>query len=119
MTDLEELQTAIIRFRDDRNWQQFHKPKDLAISLTLEATEFLEHFQWKTEEEFEKHFKEHGEDVEDELIDTLYWVLLIAHDLEIDITKAFERKMAKNAKKYPVKKATGNHSKYTELSENA
>ena len=117
MTDLEELQATIVRFRDERNWQQFHKPKDLAISLVLEATEFLEHFQWKTEEEVKKHLKEHGNEVSDELIDTLYWVLLIAHDLGVDITKAFERKMAKNAIKYPVKKATGNHSKYTELQE--
>lgn len=117
MTDLEELQAAIIRFRDERNWQQFHNPKDLAISLVLEATELLEHFQWKTNKEIEKHLKEHSNDVSEELIDTLYWVLLIAHVLDIDIPKAFKRKMAKNALNYPVEKATGNHLKYTELQE--
>jgi dCTP diphosphatase len=115
MTELEDLQTAIVNFRDERNWKQFHNPKDLAISLVLEATEFMEHFQWKTEEEIKQHLSKHGEDVSDELIDTLYWILLIAHDLEIDIAQAFERKMSRNKTKYPIKKAKGNHAKYTEL----
>lgn len=115
MSDLDRLQAEIIRFRDERNWQQFHKPKDLAISLVLEATEFMEHFQWKSDEEVEKHLREHKSDAADELIDTLYWVLLIAHDLHIDIEKAFKRKMAKNVLKYPVEKSSGNHDKYTDL----
>lgn len=115
MSDLEELQAAVVRFRDERNWKQFHNPKDLAISLVLEAAELLEHFQWKTEEEIKQHLLKHGDDVSDELIDTFYWILLIAYDLEIDLVKSFESKMAKNAEKYPIKKAKGNHAKYTEL----
>jgi NTP pyrophosphatase (non-canonical NTP hydrolase) len=115
MTDLEELQKLVVAFRDARNWKQFHKPKDMAISLCLEAAELLEHFQWKSEDEFEEHMKNRRDDVSDELVDVLYWVLLMAHDLDVDIPKEFERKMAKNAKKYPVEKSSGKHSKYTEL----
>lgn len=115
MSDLLRLQQRILKFRDDRNWEQFHNPKDTAISLVLEATEFLEHFQWKTKEEFEKHYKAKHDDVADELIDVLYWVLLIAHDLDIDIEKEFNRKIKKNEAKYPLEKAINTHKKYTEL----
>lgn len=115
MADFKKLQQRVIKFRDARNWEQFHNPKDTAISLVLEATEFLEHFQWKSTEEIEKHLKEKHDEVSDELVDVLYWILLIAHDLEIDIEKEFERKMQKNEAKYPVKKAKNKHTKYTEL----
>jgi NTP pyrophosphatase (non-canonical NTP hydrolase) len=113
--DYKELQKRVIAFRDARNWKQFHNPKDCAISLNLEAAELLEHFQWKTEEEFKEYLKKAKGEIGDELMDVLYWVLLLSHDLDIDIPKAFNRKMAKNNKKYPVKKASGNHSKYTQL----
>ena len=115
MSDITDLQKKIVAFRDERNWQQFHKPKDVAISLCLEAAELLEHFQWKTRAEFNEHFKKHRDDVSDELVDVLYWVLLMAHDLDIDLPKEFDRKMAKNAQKYPVAKAHGKPTKYTEL----
>jgi NTP pyrophosphatase (non-canonical NTP hydrolase) len=75
----------------------------------------LEHFQWKTDAEFKEYFKTAKSDVADELIDVLYWVLLMSHDLDIDLLKAFEKKMAKNNIKYPVTKATDSHKKYTEL----
>ena|SRR3989344_5658590 len=115
MTDLNELIKEIVKFRDERNWKQFHNPKDMAISLSLEAAEVLEHFQWKTPQEIEKHLKSNKEEVADELVDTLYWVLLMVHDFDVDLQKEFERKMKKNAKKYPLKKATSSHKKYTEL----
>jgi dCTP diphosphatase len=115
MSDLETLTKKVIEFRDQRNWKQFHKPKDTAISLLLEAAELLEHFQWKTEAEFKDHFKKNREAVEDELVDVLYWVLLMAHDLKVDLIKAQSRKMLKNAAKYPIKKAKGRHTKYTNL----
>ncbi len=115
MSDLSDLQKRIVAFRDARDWKQFHNPKDTAISLVLEATEFLEHFQWKNAEEIKQHLKNKNEDVSDELADVLYWVLLIAHDLDIDVLKSAERKMAKNEMKYPVEKAKGKHTKYTEL----
>lgn len=115
MSDLTELQAKIVAFRDERNWKQFHNPKDLAISLSLEASEVLEHFQWKSASEIAEHLAKNKDEVADELADVLYWVLLIANDLDIDMAKASARKLAKNSKKYPVQKAAGNHKKYTEL----
>lgn len=115
MSDLVELQKKVVAFRDARNWKQFHNPKDTAISLALEAAEFLEHFQWKSPVEIKKHIQKKHQDVSDELVDVLYWVLLIAHDLDVDLEKEFKRKMVVNAKKYPVAKAKSTHAKYTEL----
>ncbi len=110
-----ELQAKVVAFRDARNWKQFHNPKDSTISLVLEATELLEHFQWKNAEEMLTHVQTKKDDVSEELADVFYWVLLIAHDLDIDLAEAFTKKMAKNDAKYPVDKASGNHKKYTEL----
>lgn len=117
MSELADLQKRIVEFRDARDWKQFHNPKDLALSLVLEAAEVLEHFQWKSPEEIEKHLKENKDDLGGELADTLYWVLLMAHDLDIDIEQAFISKMDKNEAKYSVEKSKGNHKKYNELSE--
>jgi NTP pyrophosphatase (non-canonical NTP hydrolase) len=115
LSDLQKLQKRVIAFRDARDWEQFHSPKDEAVSLLLEAAEFLEHFQWKSSDEIKDHLDNRRESVGDELSDVLYWVLLIAYDLKIDIPEAFERKMKQNEIKYPVAKAKGSHKKYTEL----
>jgi len=115
MSDLNELQNKVIAFRDARDWKQFHNPKDVAISLTLEASEYLEHFQWKSPEQIKKHLKNHKEDVSDELADILYYTLLAASDLDIDLKKALIDKIHKNDKKYPVAKAKGSSKKYTVL----
>ena len=115
MTDLDDLQKRVIAFRDARNWEQFHNPKDMAVSLLLEAAEFLEHFQWKSSDEIQGHLKKSHAEVSDELVDVLYWVLLIAHDMKIDLSEAFDQKMKQNEKKYPIEKAKGRHTKYTEL----
>ncbi|OGH07201.1 MAG: nucleotide pyrophosphohydrolase [Candidatus Levybacteria bacterium RBG_13_35_9] len=112
---MKKLIEEIIKFRDARDWKQFHNPKDVAISLSLEASELMEHFQWKNKEEIEEHIKKHKEEISDELADVLYWVLLMSGDMKIDIVKAFNRKMKKNAQKYPVSKSKGRHIKYTEL----
>ena len=110
-----DLQKRIVAFRDARDWKQFHNPKDLALSLVLEAAEVLEHFQWKSPDEINKYIKTNKQDISEELADTLYWVLLMAHDLDVDIIKSFKEKMDKNESKYSVEKAKGNHKKYTEL----
>jgi len=102
---------------DDRDWDQFHNPKDLSISLALEAAEVMEHFQWKNTEEMEEHAKNKKNEVGEELADVFYWVLLLANKMDIDLVDAFEKKMVKNAAKYPVEKSKGNHKKYTELAE--
>ena len=115
MSDWEKLWKRVVEFRDARDWKQFHKPKDVALSLVLEAAEVLEHFQWKTSEEVEAYLRDHKGEVADELADVLYWIVTMAHDLDIDMVEAFEKKMQKNEEKYPVEKAKGRHTKYTEL----
>ena len=115
MSNFNELIKKIVAFRDVRDWKQFHNPKDCAISLSLEASEVLEHFQWKSKEEITEYIKQNKKEIGDELADVLYWVLLMSHDLNIDIEKASFLKLKENAKKYPIKKAKGKHSKYTEL----
>jgi dCTP diphosphatase len=115
MSDLADITKKIIAFRDARDWKQFHNPKDLATSLMLEAAEVAEHFQWKSKEEIDRYVVEHKDEIAEELIDTLYWVLLMAHDLEVNLPEAFEKKMLQNEQKYPVDKAKGKHTKYNKL----
>lgn len=115
MTKLDEVTKRIVAFRDARNWKQFHNPKDLALSLVLESAEVMEHFQWKNKEEMEEHVVSAKNEIGEELADVLYWVLLMGHDLNINVLTALDRKMKINEKKYPVKKARGTHTKYTKL----
>src|SRR5688500_10055531 len=114
---MDEFTKRIVKHVQDRDWEQFHNPKDLAISLALEAAEVLEHFQWKSPDEIKKHIQANKHDIADELIDVLYWVLLMSHYFDIDINEAFDRKMTTNEKKYPVEKAKGKHTKYTAYQE--
>ncbi len=115
MPTMESLTKKIIAFRDARDWRQFHNPKDVAISLSLEAAELLEHFQWKSPAEIDRHVKSAKTEISEELADVLYWVLLLSHDLCINPLAAMERKLKKNAAKYPVRKARGRHTKYNKL----
>ena len=115
MLNMKKLTEKILKFRNDRDWKQFHTPKDLAISLSLEASEVLEHFQWKSKEEIEKYIKTHKEHIAKELVDVLSYLLLLVNDLDIDIEEAFELKMKENIEKYPIKKSKGKHTKYNQL----
>jgi NTP pyrophosphatase (non-canonical NTP hydrolase) len=115
MADLKILTQKVVEFRDERDWAQFHNPKDLALSLTLEATEVLEIFQWKEAQAITETAKDKRQEIANELADVLYWTLLMAHELKIDLSSALESKLAANAKKYPVEKAKGSNKKYTEL----
>lgn len=115
MSDLQKLTKLITKFRDARDWKQFHNPKDMALSLVLEAAEVMEHFQWKNEDEVEKYIKTNREKVGEELADVFYWILLMSNDLKIDLKSAIEKKMVISNKKYPVNKVKGTHKKYTEL----
>uniref|UniRef100_UPI00403FB383 nucleotide pyrophosphohydrolase n=1 Tax=Paenibacillus sp. FSL k6-2145 TaxID=2976834 RepID=UPI00403FB383 len=109
---LDELIKKITAFRDARDWGQFHNPKDLAISLNLEASELLELFQWKSSEEA---IEQNKDKLQDELADVLYYVLLICHDLGIEPKEALLKKIKKNADKYPVEKSYGSKKKYNEF----
>jgi NTP pyrophosphatase (non-canonical NTP hydrolase) len=113
--DLEEITAKIRQFRDDRDWAQFHNPKDMALAISIEASELLEHFLWKNLNEVNAHVKCKREDIEDEIADIGIYLTELADILGIDIIKAMDRKLAKNDTKYPVDKAKGSHSKYTEL----
>ncbi|GLH63077.1 nucleotide pyrophosphohydrolase [Parageobacillus sp. G301] len=109
---MKHLQQKIIEFRDARNWKQFHTPKDLAISLSLEAGELLENFQWKSSEEA---VKTNLENIKDEIADVVIYALLLSHELGIDLEKAVIDKIKKNEQKYPIEKSFGSKKKYTEL----
>ncbi|MBA2876053.1 nucleotide pyrophosphohydrolase [Thermaerobacillus caldiproteolyticus] len=109
---MKHLQKKIIEFRDARNWKQFHTPKDLAISLSLEAGELLENFQWKSSEEA---VRESFENMKEELADVVIYALLLSHELGIDLEEAIMDKMKKNEQKYPIEKSFGSKKKYTEL----
>lgn len=95
--DLRNLIEKIVAFRDERDWKQFHNPKDVAMSLGLEAGEVMEHFQWKSPKEVDEYVIGHREEIAEELADRLYWVLLLAHDLDVDILQASHDKLTKNA----------------------
>ena len=109
---MQELIKRINHFRDEREWQQFHCPKDLALSICLEAAELLENFQWLTDEEA---VEQNEENIRQELADVLIYSLMLASDLNVDVTEIIDSKMALNAKKYPVEKSKGNKEKYSEL----
>ena len=116
-TKLHELKDKIKEFCDARDWDQFHNAKELAIALSIEASELLEIFRWKTPEEVQALFENEKkkEDIEDEMADVLYFLVRMAQRYDLDLTEALERKMDKNDKKYPVEKARGSNKKYSEF----
>ncbi|OMF72490.1 nucleotide pyrophosphohydrolase [Paenibacillus peoriae] len=109
---MEELIEKIIAFREERDWRQFHNPKDLTISLNLEASELLELFQWKNSE---TAVEENYEKMKDEIADVIIYSLMLCHDLNIDVDSAIRNKIQKNADKYPIEKSYGLNKKYTDL----
>lgn len=113
--NIAELVKKILIFRDQRNWKQFHNPKDLALSLTLETSEVLEHFQWKNDKELKDYLKKNKRALGEELADVLYYNLLLSKELKINLEKAFLRKMKINSKKYSVKKSRGKATKYKDI----
>ena len=112
---LAELARLVLKFREDRDWKQFHNPKDMGLSLSLEVNELLELMQWRNGDELLAHLEAKKPEVGDELSDVLGWVLLLASDLKIDLAEAFRNKIVKNEQKYPIEKAHGLAKKYTEL----
>jgi len=110
-----ELLARIRQFRDDRDWMQFHDPKNLAVSIVIEAAELLEQFQWKDRDQAAKHISENLESVSDEIADVAIYLFELADNLGIDLGKAMHAKLDKNAAKYPVDKARGVATKYTDL----
>ena len=108
----DETMQRVIQFRDDRDWRQFHTPKDLAISLSLEAAELLEVFQWSGAD---LECRDKLDRIREELADVLSYCVLMADVCGLDLDEILNAKVDKNAAKYPVEKARGSAAKYTEL----
>lgn len=115
MSDIKNLTEKIKRFRDERDWMQFHDPKNMAVSIILEASELLEHFQWKSVAEVEKYTKENHTEIKDEIADIALYLFELADNLGIDLIAAMDQKLKKNEIKYPIEKAKGKHTKYDKL----
>lgn len=112
-----ELLKQLIEFRRERDWEQFHNAKDVAISLSIEASELLEWFQWKTAEQVQQRLaSDKREELEDEIADVAVYLAYLCHDLNIDLNQAIKNKMQKNAAKYPRDKVKGRNDKYDEYS---
>ena len=109
MKETEEIIQALLKFRNERDWEQFHNPKDLALAINVEAGELLEQFLWKEPAEASK------EKVKEELADILAFCLLLAHKYGFDVKEIVLDKIRSNAEKYPVDKAKGTAKKYNEL----
>ena len=108
----QETIDQVIKFRDERNWKQFHTPKDLAISISLEAAELLEVFQWSRDDVW---CEEKMENMREELADVLIYGIMMADTCGMDLDEIIQEKIRKNSEKYPVEKARDHKEKYTEL----
>ena len=109
MNDIQEITQVLKDFRDERDWAQFHNPKDLALAINIEAGELLEEFLWKS------HDKANRESVKEELADVIVYSLLLADKYDLDVKKIVLDKIEKNSKKYPVEKSHGKATKYDKL----
>lgn len=114
---LRAVTSRIRAFRDERDWMQFHSPKELAAALAIEAAELQEIFLWKSPAEAADVAAAKHEAIRDEIADIAVYLLELADNLGIDLIEAIDAKMAKNAAKYPVEKARGSNRKYTELAD--
>jgi dCTP diphosphatase len=110
---IKEITASLLEFRKERDWEQFHSPKNLAISISIEAAELLEHFQWARENE--PLAPEKKQEVAKELADIFNYLIMLAEDLGIDIIESSKEKIEENGKKYPVAKAKGSAKKYRDL----
>lgn len=111
-TTVSELRNRMAEFVAERDWEQFHSPKNLAMSLAIEAAELMEHFQWLTHEQVDAALAQGAtrQEVADEMADVLSFLLSMANATGIDLAAAFERKMRKNASKYPAEQTRGHYA---------
>jgi NTP pyrophosphatase (non-canonical NTP hydrolase) len=109
------LRDALRRFAAERDWDKFHSPKNLAVALSVEAAELLEHFQWLTDEQSAALPPETRAAVSEEVADVLLYLIRLGDRLDLDLIACATEKLQRNAEKYPVEKARGNARKYTQL----
>jgi NTP pyrophosphatase (non-canonical NTP hydrolase) len=112
---IDELTAEIRAFRDARDWRQFHNPKELAVAITAEAGELLQHFVWQNPEQSERRMTERRAAIEDEIADVAILLFELADNSGIDLADAMRAKLARNQERYPVDKARGSNAKYNEL----
>ena len=114
---LGDLKKLVKKFCDDRDWDQYHNAKDLAIGIITESSELLEHFRFKSEKEIEEMFKDEKKkgEISEETADVFYFLLRLAQKYDIDLSSELNKKIARNGKKYPIEKSRGSNKKYTEL----
>ncbi len=112
---IKQIIEKIKKFRNERNWMQFHDPKSMAASITIEAAELLEHFQWRNKEEVEEYVKTNKDEIAEEIADVAMFLFELTDNLGLDLIKIMEKKLKQNAEKYPVEKAKGKHTKYNRL----
>ena len=118
ITTIAELRTKVQKFVDERDWNKYHNPKDVAISIAIEAAELMEHFQWINENELDEIIIENLVELQDELADILIYCLSFANAVGIDISHAVTEKVHKNTLKYPAEEVKGSYKKYTEIRNN-
>jgi len=114
MTELDDIKKTLATFAKDRDWEQFHSPKNLAMALSVEVAEIVEHFQWLNEEDTNTLTTEKRHAIAEEIADTQMYLLLLAEKLDVDIIQSVNQKITKNAEKYPIEKTKGSSKKYTE-----
>ena len=111
---LQQLAEQLRRFAAERDWEQFHSPKNLAMALSVEIAEIVEHFQWQTQQQSRELDAAKREEVEQELADALIYLVRLADQLGVDLLEAAERKLALNEAKYPAERVRGSPRKYSE-----
>jgi NTP pyrophosphatase (non-canonical NTP hydrolase) len=116
-TTIDELKEKVKEFCEERDWDQYHNAKELAIGIITESGELLEHFRFKSDAEIDELFKEESkkQDISEEIADILFFLLRFAQKYHIDISDEFLKKMSKNLKHYPIEKSRGRNKKYNEL----
>jgi dCTP diphosphatase len=114
-TTTDALTSEIRAFRDARDWMQFHNPKELAIAITAEAGELLQHFVWQNAAQSERRVVNRRAEIESEIADVAILLFELADNCRIDLAAAMRAKLARNAERYPVDKARGSNAKYNEL----
>ncbi|MES2594519.1 MAG: nucleotide pyrophosphohydrolase [Verrucomicrobiota bacterium] len=112
---IEEITSRICAFRDARNWMQFHNPKDMAVAISAEAGELMQHFVWKQPDQIPEVIQAKRAELTDEIADVAILLFELAHNLDIPLAEAMQAKLDRNEKRYPVDKARGNNLKYNEL----
>jgi NTP pyrophosphatase (non-canonical NTP hydrolase) len=116
-TNINELKEMVKKFCEDRDWNQYHNAKELAIAIITEASELLEHFRFKSEKEVDEMFNDFNkrEEITEEMADILYFLIRLAQRYDVDLSTELNNKIIKNEKKYPLEKAKGSNKKYTEF----